>query len=330
MAGAAIHHNPNLELALITDHPELHGEFPGNLTYYSRDTSNPWLREFIAKRREIKEIAGGYWLHTLERIFALNAILPDLGDRVLIHIESDVYLNLSDQLIRNISENLSKVAVPRFSSTRGIASILIAPSADILREGLDKLGSLLMNDSSIDSDMILLGKALNLDIFQEVQTNPSMPMVTNDEKGVESRYIFDAAAIGQYLFGQDPFHTDGQRISGFINPDAPFNPTKYRYSILESQQSKSQAIFMDNIEVINLHIHSKLSLPPISRLEPIWTRATQEANGSIERTTDAFKPDLIHTQSISLLNRLRIARRNGLVRSLIRAAHKRISKVFKL
>lgn len=324
MARAAAFHEPSAKVLLITDLPQLHQQFPGSLIKYDRRLHNRWFKKVISRRREITKIAGGYWSHTLERLFALNVLIPTLGNQTLIHLESDVYLNMSSEIAKSITQNLDRIAVPRFSSDLGIASIFVAKNSEVLERSLSELKEILISDSLIDSDMKLLGKALNDGTIAELPTHPSKPLKLAPNGKMISEYIFDGAFLGQYLFGQDPFHTDGRRISGYVNPSAQFDPTKLKYSIKQSLQNSRSAIFIDDIEILNLHIHSKIELLPVDSTNERWMQAIKEGNHEVGRITDDFTPNIIHTQPIGLINRLRIAKRKGLTRSITNAIIKRI------
>lgn len=324
MAIAATYHNPKAIAVLITDAPELHKEFPGKIVHYSRERHNPWINKYIAKRKEISQIAGGYWLYTTERLFALNA-LTELDDEIaIIHLESDVYLNLNQDVTGKILSLLHKPAIPRYTKELGIASILVSPDLQKLLMALEELERALRENPQIDNDMHLLGHALNFGIFQELETNPNQPAQFIDEQGLMHKYVYDAAAIGQYLFGQDPFHTEGRRISGYLNPNSKFDASEFTYSIRSIESTGQELLFIDEVEVVNLHIHSKLKLPIISSQSPIWSQALKEANGQIERAADDYQSNLIHTQPISILNRFRLARKRGFSTSLYRHIKKRV------
>ena len=326
MAQIAKHHSTSAQVVLITDKPELHPHFPGEIVEYSRKSHNPWFESFSKRRKELSEIAGGYWSHTLERLFALAAIYELLGDRMLVHVESDVYLNLDQETLSGITRDKSKILVPRYSSELGIASVLLARDKYVLSNGLNELKRLLIEDVELNSDMNLLGAALNLGVFEELPSNPNFPLVLEKKEFGPTQFIFDGAALGQYFFGQDPFHTNGRRISGYVNPDAKFDSSRFHYEIRKSYQNDQNALFVDDIEVLNLHVHSKLKLTPVDIKDPIWDRSVKEANHQIDRTPDDFRPDVIHTQKISLVNRFRIARRRGLINSTVKAIHRRARK----
>jgi hypothetical protein len=70
--------------------------------------------------------------------------------------------------------------------------------------------------------------------------------------------IFDAAAIGQYLGGTDPWH--GHSNPGFINESCVFNPTNFKFLWKKDEQGRKIPIIEyqnQQWKINNLHIHSK-------------------------------------------------------------------------
>jgi hypothetical protein len=125
------------------------------------------------------------------------------------------------------------------------------------------------------------------------------------------------------LFGQDPFHTNGKRISGFQNPYFGVNLQQVKWEIEDPQDNEPSSLLFSakdlNYRVLNLHIHSKLNLTSPSLNSSRWAAAIREANGEIDRMSDPYQPNQIHTLRISYLNRIRIARRRGFARALYHA-----------
>jgi hypothetical protein len=72
--------------------------------------------------------------------------------------------------------------------------------------------------------------------------------------------IFDAAAIGQFLFGIDPRNCKGFLYNGFENENKGFDLWKLRYLVdLESgKASVSQSDGSNKTNLYNIHVHSKL------------------------------------------------------------------------
>lgn len=71
-------------------------------------------------------------------------------------------------------------------------------------------------------------------------------------------YIFDAAAIGQYLGGVDPRNIPGN-TKGFVNETCVINFDKYSFIWKFENNIIKPFIIIDNIKypIFNLHIHSK-------------------------------------------------------------------------
>ena len=74
--------------------------------------------------------------------------------------------------------------------------------------------------------------------------------------------LFDAAAFGQYLGGEDP--RNGHSAPGFINESCIFNPSHFTYTWEEDDQGRlvPYAHYKnEKVRINNLHIHSKNLAP---------------------------------------------------------------------
>ncbi len=325
MANAVKTRVNEVRVFLVTDFPNNWDEFPGEIVEYDPAQRSSFILKFIKKYPELKSMAGGYWLYALERLFALKSIYSILpSDSHFVHLESDVLSLLNEADFELMAKKVQRVACPRFSDERGVASIFFVPSQREFDKAIESFIQILNGPSSPTNDMDLLGICLNNNIIDEL---PSLPKDAWENSQGE-RLVFDGAAYGQYLFGQDPFHTDGKRISGFQNPDFGINLQQAKWSIVEPHEGGASHLlfsFKENeYRVLNLHIHSKLSLTSPSFNSRRWVVAIHEANGEIERLSDPYEPNHIHTLKVSILNRIRIASRKGLVRTLYYAVVRRI------
>jgi hypothetical protein len=71
--------------------------------------------------------------------------------------------------------------------------------------------------------------------------------------------VFDAAALGQYLGGIDPFY-HGPSLPGFINESCLFNPSAMTYTWERDEEGRlvPYATFKnETYKINNLHIHCK-------------------------------------------------------------------------
>jgi len=312
---------------LITDHPSEWNDFPGKVIGYNRNEHENYLGFFIRKNPELEKIAGGYWLFSLERLFALQKIYEHIGpDESVLHYESDVLLLLNGSDFDLMIEKCSKCACPRFSEDRGIASLFFIPNNFALTSFLNSMKAILSRKNAPTNDMELLGICLNEDI---VGVLPSLPNESWEQLSGE-KLVFDGAAYGQYLFGQDPFHTKGRRISGFQNPNFPIQLSQLIWKVSDEVDLEKKSLVYRYKEaqyrVLNLHLHSKIRTGAMDSESPLWLQAINEANGISKRIPGELESNLIHTQKINFVNRLRIARRKGLTKSLGKYVMRRVHR----
>ena len=317
-------------LVLITNHPKHWSEFPGEVFEYSLNHRNPSISRLIKRFPERNQISGSYWIYTLERLFALQILGDFLSvDSPMLHIESDSYSLVDDLVFEEILKHCSKVAVPRYSDDLGIASVLFAPSLSKLNRTIRDFEVIVDESKSWLGDMALLGIALNTGLVQELPTRLSeawdiSASRTNTRK---EKLIFDGLAIGQYLLGQDPYHTSGFAIPGHINEFFPDHIREWNWRLLTNGNNLESNLYVSNeginYRIANVHVHSKILVPPIELTCPTWKSILDTANGINEPIPVLMPDNGIHTDPISFLNKIRFARRNG-VFNLIQQIFKRI------
>lgn len=101
--------------------------------------------------------------------------------------------------------------------------------------------------------------------------------------------IFDAAAIGIYLFGTDPFHTNGKIILGRKNMSSLINYSNYKITWkTDDDQRKIPYIYHAKtntwLKINNLHIHSKLLHNGLS-IHPINPQTNEPQNKELQIST---------------------------------------------
>jgi len=305
-AKLAIQNNKDSEVVLLTDFPKLHEDFSGRVIHYERNKEFSGLLRFKQKNQAYSSVAGGYWLYSLERIFALNELNKAYGEnRPVIHLESDNLALFTKEAIEFCLNRIKKTSVVRYSSDDGIASILISPSLKTLLADLEQLSKMLFINPTTRSDMSLLGEALNSGVFGELPSLPHENWKLPEES--ETYLVFDGAAIGQYLFGLDPVHTENRQISGYINDSYPL-PLNKAFWTLDNNQRHQLKISLQEKTLIpmNLHVHSKILINRPDASDEDWKRYISEANNFLKRRESEEVPDYIHTGKISINNRIRL------------------------
>ena len=312
------------EIYLLADYPEMWPDFPGHVVDVSQRIDSAGFLRFRKQNKELERIAGGYWLNTLKRLFVLEAMQDFSSDwEDLLHFESDVFSFLSKEIVECLRANANSVGIPRFSENRGIASVLYVRNPLALKRLVADLTETLETGLVIRDDMELLGIMLARDLVSQL---PSLPAEAWTWQG--KKYVFDGAAYGQYLFGQDPFHTQGSVISGFQNPHFNFDLSSVNWELNNDASGITQLDFKSEEEtwsLANLHVHSKILLPSPSLNEAIWKKYLLEANNQIPRIPVLASETSPHSKRIDIRTRLQIAIKKGLFKVIL----KKILQIFR-
>lgn len=96
----------------------------------------------------------------------------------------------------------------------------------------------------------------------------NVPPETYENYHRYKKTIFDAAAIGVYIGGVDPYHTNGLIKTGLHCIWSIINYTNYQYEWKEDQEGRSIPYILNKdkwIRINNLHIHSKNLKPYLSK-----------------------------------------------------------------
>uniref|UniRef100_A0A6C0DQ65 Nucleotide-diphospho-sugar transferase domain-containing protein n=1 Tax=viral metagenome TaxID=1070528 RepID=A0A6C0DQ65_9ZZZZ len=217
---------------------------------------------FANNARVDSHFRNGFWTLTSLRFFYIYDLMKTYHLTDVIHIENDVliYYNV-DELKPSLNSNY--VYLPFDCYNRNIASIMYIPNSDIFKIVLDNYNfgvSDMDNFSTIKWETGL------------IETFPIFPLkyaITDEQKYVSKNYddfhfIFDAAAIGQYLGGIDPFHTlekadDEKNTEGFVNETCVIKYNTYNIRKINVNGFLRPFIEINNeqIPIFNLHIHSK-------------------------------------------------------------------------
>jgi hypothetical protein len=302
--------NPIARIILLTNHSEDWNNFPGEVFQLSNSLKKQ-SRHLVKKAGYLRKIAGGYWVNTYERIFALRELENILDpETFVIHIESDVIIQSQHILEGAIGDlTVQGIGVPRMNAEQGIASILISENYMELNNSLTLLEILSIKyPEKCTTDMNLLGLALNLNIISELPTWKDEGSLLEPQ---ENYYLFEGAAVGQYLFGLDPIHNGNMRKSGHENPSFPIQLSTLKWDIEQNSiyatDGKSKYWFT------NLHIHSKEELlTPIEDPER-WIQVMAEANLEAPRATTGVVLEAIHSRGYSTLVKLEIVIRTKMM-----------------
>ncbi len=199
-----------------------------------------------------KGFRNGFWALTSLRFFYIYEFMEQFQIDNVIHLENDVlvYYNCDE-----IAQRAGKqhVYLPFDCFTRNIASIMYIPSSSVFRRILDQY-DLTTNDME---NFVQISK--HCDLIQRLPIFPANTYTTPEIQFVSENhqkfgYIFDAAAIGQYLGGVDPRNQEGD-TKGFINETCV---VKYNLHQFIWENRKPYLVINSlKFPIFNLHIHHK-------------------------------------------------------------------------
>lgn len=210
---------------------------------------------------------NGFWLNTLNRLFALQILVERNNLRKVIHIESDV-LCLPNFPFDKFNELDIPLAYPLESPDLGIASTLFIRDSEAINHLCEYGINVLMENPKL-TDMKLLGRYAELfrnrvkllPTFSSFnQLNPRFMDFERCEEIIESeKYfqgVFDSVSIGQFLLGIDPRNNRGVLKQYSEDSNHLLKVTQLRLV------PKEDNITIQNIDgsvdhLYTLHIHSK-------------------------------------------------------------------------
>lgn len=203
-----------------------------------------------------KEFRNGFWTLTSLRFFYIYSLMEKYALTNCIHIENDVLLYYNINTLQN-NFNDNYVYIPFDTYKRNIASIMYIPNCNIFKNVLDKY-DLTKND--MDNFAYI---KLNTGLIENMPIFPVNFVTSKEELFVSQNFntfhfIFDAAAIGQFLGGVDPKNMPGD-TTGFVNETCIIKYNKYNFIWeIENNIKKPYLVINDlKFPIFNLHIHSK-------------------------------------------------------------------------
>jgi len=229
--------------------------------FYTTNSRDEALLNRMAHNREFR---GGFWRYTLERIFAIEAWHCNFPNEGVFHLESDILL-FPNFPWGEISKG-SRLSWLRFNESHDVAAIIYSPKymesqwlAELVRENIEKNFEL--------TDMTVLS-VISRKEKERVRILPSLlneSSVENFELKSASTVsgpfegIFDPAAIGMWLLGQDPRNHRGLLIKFREMDESWVKPGHWRFKF-SSKDGLSIATRIGNQSIFNLHVHCKGSV----------------------------------------------------------------------
>ena len=214
--------------------------------------------DFRRHSTQDKDYRGGFWHHTSARFFVLYEFMAKTGTQNVIHIENDVLLYYNcDHVLTAPLKNVTGICVPFDCYERSISSILYISDARSFAKILvnyDYGQNDMYNFSEIQKKTYLVG---HFPIYMDEHGGGVRGFVSTGWSRFGG-YIFDAAAIGQYIGGVDPRNRPGDS-RGFVNETCVIKYADEGAIVWKNVDDMCRPFLrMDvDIPIFNLHIHSK-------------------------------------------------------------------------
>ena len=219
------------------------------------DTLNDTFR-YYEKTGLNKDFRGGFWALASMRFFYIYEFMDQYNIDDVIHLENDVvvYYNCGE-LINKLGKQF--VYIPFDSLTRNIASIIYIPSASVFKRILDNYDYNLNDMENFSQIKSKTNVIRNFPIFPSNNSSNTEVQFVSDNFDVFG-YVFDAAAIGQYLGGVDPRNCAGD-TRGFVNETCVIKYDQFDFIWENMNGIRKPFVLINGIKfpVFNLHIHHK-------------------------------------------------------------------------
>ncbi len=233
-------------------------------------------KQFITQSSANRTFRKGFWIVTTERFYYLAELMRIYGLSRVFHLENDVmiYTDIQTILPTFKAHYSHQIGATFDNDQRCIAGLIYIDQIAPLQHFLSMVANMA---SQGGNDMEFLGKFKKQYQKQWIDSLPIiMPEYAKDFAMISregdrtdspesfSRHIeefgslFDAAALGQYLGGIDPFHA--VESIGFINERCLFDPSRLQFVWEEDERGRTipVAVYKEQKwKINNLHIHSK-------------------------------------------------------------------------
>jgi hypothetical protein len=259
---------PSLRVVLISDLEENLVRAKALGIIASAYKADQELFDLLANRTLNPEFRKGFWKTSILRLFAYLEFAEANGTPA-IHIESDILL-MRDFPWHKLAA-LEKLAWLQFNDDRDVAALITCPN-EIEAKWLNKTLREEIKLSITCTDMTLL-RDISRKSGDKVYLLPIAPKgdsklfqldSTNEARAANSRLyselggIFDGAALGMWLYGQD-----ARNNFGLLKRHANLFDSYIDTSNIELVYNRGSLFYVENnqnYKIFNLHLHSKIEM----------------------------------------------------------------------
>jgi len=204
------------------------------------------------------------FIYAFERFFLLYHLMDQyqLSNVFFLELDNLIY---DDPMVWETSFASNEMSYMYDNHGRGASGICFIQNKDILLQFTEYCKHFIATNTVFLDEMSALHEfwVANKDRVQLLPTHwpaADVPKETYMNYDNYQNTIFDAAALGIYLGGLDPYHTNGIIVTGQKSKWSAINCTQYKYKwIIDDKNRKIPYVLHGDtwIKINNLHIHSK-------------------------------------------------------------------------
>jgi hypothetical protein len=193
-----------------------------------------------------RQFRNGFWHLCSLRLFYLYSYMNKFNKINIIHLENDVMVFENLELLNFIENN---IYVTYDAPNRVIPGFIFVPNKEIFKPVIDNY-NFSLNDMENLNRYDLEPLPITFSMYENINKY--------NKNFVNFNYIFDAAAIGQYLGGVDKRNQDGD-TRGFINETCIVKYNNFNFYWIKKDNLYRPCVYIYSkyVPIINLHIHSK-------------------------------------------------------------------------
>ena len=252
-------------IVLVTDH-----EVPTSIKSWSVRTQDFYDPQSFTSSSQLitqrSEFRNGFWQKTLERLFVLQQFQRVSGDNNLFHAELDNLVFRLDRFESQVGRSLPDVTLtlPYGAREVALASLMYVRGT----EPLNQLVHFANRGKNYSNEMHLLAAfgIEHSDVVVQAQSLESLTSATNFHErstgshfeAVGSNWMFDAAALGQWVAGQDAANSSALvSFNHFVNEAIAHTSLRPR-TWLTDEGVLSVEVGDQFLSCYNLHLHHKI------------------------------------------------------------------------
>ena len=254
--------------------------------------SFPDVRAELESFRYSDTFRNGFWIKTIERFAVLSEWAKFSLQREFFHSELD-NLNLGLQDVPLENTNLPGLALPRESALQAVASLVLIGDAGLL----DTVLRFFFSNSGIGNEMEMLAAFLDQHHSSRIR---ALPTVANMSSGAEIVWnsfdvadfggVFDAAAVGRWLYGPDPRNSRGRPTRNLQqHPRTRGDLKSLKFGFRQGQMFVTDDARFE-LRLYNIHVHSKIfsRLAHVKRHSALIARANAGRSSLIAGADGGF------------------------------------------